>query len=376
MPLTRLVLDDFRNIRSVELRPSAQLNFFFGDNGSGKTSLLEALSTLALGRSFRTRKYRHLIRYGEAQFCLFGEYRQSGQSFRVGVSRAHSGDSQFRLNDQNVTSALELAALVPMQVIDHQSFQLFDGGPSERRHFIDWLVFHVKPEFRKVWLEYGRCLKQRNALLRSDRISPPDLVPWDATLARLGETIGQFRVSVLEMLLQRIPEFLSQCAFLSDAQLQIRYAQGWDDKGSLAESFERNRQRDLRLGQTYAGPHKADLHFQFRGVPVGEVFSRGQQKSLMSALFMAQLAVLLSNDERNCILLVDDLPAELDPGNLARLARWMAQLPRTQFFITGIDRDSLVDQWPDPEQLIHCKLFHVKQGEVSECPRESGVNND
>src|SRR5690606_37850358 len=97
---------------------------------------------------------------------------------RLGVTRQRDGTSTFKLDGSLIYSAGDLAALLPCRVIDSHSFQLLEGGPAERRAFLDWLVFHVKPNFRGIWSDYERCLKQRNSLLRSDRIQRPDLMVW------------------------------------------------------------------------------------------------------------------------------------------------------------------------------------------------------
>jgi DNA replication and repair protein RecF len=364
MPITRLVVGDFRNLERVELRPG-RVSFISGANGSGKTSLLEAISTLALGRSFRTRKFRNLIRFDRSELHLFCEFEQQGLTQRLGAVRTKSGESHFKLNDYPVSSALELASVLPCQLINSHSFSLLEGGPGERRHFLDWLVFHVKPEFRRWWGEYARCLKQRNSLLRSGKMQDLDLSVWNQALATAGEHIDQLRCAALELLLQETERLMKQedRGVIREASLSMSYQPGWDRKSSLIRQLEEHLTRDLSLGHTTLGPHKADIKVSVNHRPAAEVLSRGQLKSLIVALYIAQIRVFLSCNPNSCLLLVDDLPAEVDQDSLRRLCEWFSQLENVQLFITGINLEDTLSYWPTH---IDKKLFHVKQGQITE----------
>jgi DNA replication and repair protein RecF len=363
MPITRLVVGDFRNLNQVDLRPGARVSFVHGANGSGKTSLLEAISTLALGRSFRTRKFRNLIAYDRPELQLFCEFQQEGFPQKLGAVRMRDGSSFFKLNDGPVSSAAELAAVLPCQLINSQSFSLLEGGPGERRHFLDWLVFHVKPEFRRWWAEYSRCLKQRNSLLRSDNMQSLGLEVWNQALAEAGERIDQLRCETLEFLLIQAGELMSECDFISGGTLSMVYQPGWNKDLPLIRQLESHVGRDLSMGHTGLGPHKADIKVTFNNKPAAEMFSRGQLKSLIGALYVAQIRVFQRYNTRSCLLLVDDLPAEVDQENLQRLCGWLSKLDNVQIFITGIDLESTLSHWPT---TMEKKLFHVKQGQINE----------
>jgi DNA replication and repair protein RecF len=368
MALGRLCITDFRNLAAVEVHPAGGVNFFQGANGSGKTSLLEAISILGLGRSFRSRKHANIIRHEQNQFLVFAELQQSGEAFRLGLVRDRAGKSQIRLNDRVVRSAAQLALNFPLQVIDSQAFQLLDGGPAERRHFLDWMVFHVKHQFADVWASYTRGLKQRNSLLRADSTQSADLAIWEEPLSDLAEQIDRLRAEVAELFVSAINGYLAGCDFIPAGAVTLDYQRGWKaDRPLLAELIE-NRPREQKLGFTSVGPHKADIKIRFNRHPATEVLSRGQQKALVAAMYMAQLGVFGRANARQCLLLVDDLPAELDERNQGLLCEWIAQLPRTQVFITGIDLTRIMTTWPKQLGADNCKLFHVKQGTVTEKP--------
>lgn len=371
MPITRLVVDDFRNLKSVEVRPGKDVSLIEGENGSGKTSLLEAIHTLGLGRSFRTRKFKNLISYHQPAFHIYCDFAQQGIPHRLGVTRGRDGTSLFKLDGEVINSAADLAALLPCQVIDSHSFQLLEGGPSERRAFVDWLVFHVKPNFRRVWSDYARCLKQRNSLLRSDRIQRPDFAIWDNTLAKLGGEIDSYRREVVEAFESITRNYLKECDFIESGHFEMSYQAGWDTSKPLLEQLDAHFERDLALGYTSLGPHKSDVRFAFNKRPLVELFSRGQQKAVITAFYLAQLEAFLQNNPRDCVLLIDDLPAELDEQNVQRLCKWIGNLERVQSFMTGIDLSLINRIWParvSSEEEGARKLFHVKHGQITEQP--------
>jgi DNA replication and repair protein RecF len=237
-----------------------------------------------------------------------------------------------------------------------------EGGPGERRHFLDWLVFHVKPDFRRFWTDYRRCLQQRNSLLRSDRIQPVDLTTWNLPLAAAGDRIDQMRCETLEWLVAEANVLLKECKFAADSILATTYESGWDTSQPLLRRLENDFYKDVNLGYTNAGPHRADIKFVFNRKPVAEVFSRGQLKTMITALYVAQIRVFQRYNPCNCILLIDDLPAELDEHSLQLLCGWLASTGNIQIFITSVDLRSTLSNWPSKDY----KLFHVKQGQVTE----------
>jgi len=361
MPITRLTVGNFRNLKNADLTFD-RVSFIYGDNGSGKTSLLEAISTLSLGRSFRTRKFRNLIAHDQHELHLFCEFVQEGAQQRLGAVRKRDGTSTFKIDSTPIVSAADLASLLPCQLIDSHSFKLLEGGPGERRHFLDWLVFHVKPDFRRWWAEYRRCLQQRNSLLRSDRMQALDLAGWNLPLATSGERIDHLRREALEYLMEEANVLLQECRFTLDGDLTVTFDAGWDRTQPLLQQLEGEVQRDVGFGYTGVGPHRADIKFVFNRKPVAEVFSRGQLKTMIAALYVAQIRVFRRFNPRNCILLIDDLPSELDQNSLQLLCKWLSATPNLQIFITSVDLRTTLSNWPHKDY----KLFHVKQGQITE----------
>lgn len=362
MTLKRLSIKHLRNLDAVDLIPSDRVNLIYGENGSGKTSILEAINLLALGRSFRSHKHKPLINNNQEAFTIFGRIHTDDEAeVPIGINRNINGDALFKVNGNFVASAAALAAYLPVQVINSETFLLLEGSPKVRRQFIDWLVFHVEPGFYPLWKDIQRCLKHRNSLLRRDRIDPFEMAIWDKELAILTEKIHEFRQACIERFNETFYSLLAE--FLSVDGINIRYLRGWDKEKSYAEVLSDNAERDHQQGFTKAGSHRADLKITVNGQNAAEILSRGQQKLLVCALKIAQGYVFSQLTGRKTIYLVDDLPAELDEKHRFLLAHWLDRM-NTQVFITGVEQDSLFSAWQDKAQT-EVKMFHVEQGRVN-----------
>lgn len=360
MLVQRLSVRHFRNLQALDLQFSPSINLIYGANGSGKTSLLEAIATLSLARSFRTHKFRNLVQTGETAFTVFGRLLdEEGGTLPVGIQRSLSGEVVIKRGGERCYSAAELSRLLPLRIIDGHSFQLLEGAAGLRRQYLDWLVFHVEPSFLQVWRDYEKCLKQRNVLLRHGKIDRLSLGPWDDKLARLGERITELRLGVFESLRPLMAELLGET--VQAWGLEMRFAAGWDQAQSLAELLNETRQRDGDLGYTRQGPHRSDLKLLVEKRPAVDVLSRGQQKLVICALLVAQGQLLRRRTGRRTVYLIDDLPAELDESLRSRVARWLAGM-NSQVFVTGIEARSLRQAWPEDEGEI--AMFHVKHGTV------------
>jgi DNA replication and repair protein RecF len=363
MTLKRLFIQNLRNLTGVDITPATQVNLFYGENGSGKTSVLEAINLLALGRSFRSHKHKPLINHNQSVFTVFGKVHVDDNSdVPIGISRHVDGTASFKANGVLVPSAADLAAYLPVQVINSDTFLLLEGSPKVRRQFIDWLVFHVEPNFFPVWKATQRCLKHRNSLLRHDRIDPFELAPWDQELLGLTDKIHLYRTHCMSEFEKTFNELLNE--FINIEGIKFSYYRGWDKDKTYAEVLTAGFERDRRQGYTQSGSHRADLKITVNGQDAADVLSRGQQKLLVCALKIAQGYVFSRITNRKSIYLVDDLPAELDEKHRSLLVDWLNKMD-TQVFITGVEREMLLSSWCDKIESPP-KLFHVEQGRVTE----------
>ena len=169
MPLSRVRITTLRCLREVGASTwIPRRNYVFGPNGAGKTSLLEGVFVLGRGRSFRTRQMRRLVQHGSEGFAVFGEVVAEGATRRLGVAY-RAGRLEKKIDGQPASGMAQLAELLPVHAIDPSMHALVEGGPSERRRFLDWGVFHVEPDYLEAWKRYRRVLSQRNAVLKRAR---------------------------------------------------------------------------------------------------------------------------------------------------------------------------------------------------------------
>lgn len=371
--LSKLVLHNFRNISSASVELNPRLNLIIGPNGSGKSSFLESLSVLAHGRSFRTHKYRNLIKDNEKDFILFSNLvDEQNDVVPIGIQRSRGGDFKIKVNEKNINSSAELAEKLPLILIDSNSFKLLEGGPKERRRYFDWLVFHVKHEFADLWKQVSRCIKQRNSLLRRDKIDYSEIEPWDVEISRMSEQIETLRLECFALLkgvftdvLDNLKADKSATEIIESKNISLEYSSGWKDGDiSFRDQLKANYQKDLQYGYTVLGPHKADIKIKSGRHIAAEILSRGQQKLLISAMFISEARVFRDQTKRNPIFAIDDLPSELDENNQSILAAWLNDF-KSQLFITGITDEFVRRIWSDSKKEEKLKMFHVKHGTLS-----------
>ncbi len=361
MALSSLQLTDFRNISEAQLDFSAGWNLLVGPNGAGKTSVLEAIYLLAHGRSFRSGRPHKAIRHQQAHFTLFARVDWSMQQIALGMQRDRLGDWQVRLNGEAVQRLADCAAVLPVQLLQPESFRLFFGGPKERRQFFDLGLFHVEPGFYDVWLAFQRVLRQRNALLKNRQAYSEQYLYWDQQLVAYAVQLQQLRANYAGLLAEAIRQLVADFRPLQALQVEL-YA-GWSCRdGSAAElltQLQQSFQQDLKFGYTQYGPQKADLRLKVAGEPVDEVLSRGQLKVLLFALKVAQSNLILQRGHKQPLLLIDDLASELDEDSKRQVFYFLEKL-QSQVFITAIEPDQLLSQLPT--QTV--TMFHVEHGQI------------
>lgn len=404
MRVTRLHVANMRRFGEAELAPGPGLNLITGDNGAGKTTVLEALHLMAYGRSFRGRVRDGLIRQGAPALDVFVEWEEvsqrwpaaqetgspaavgdlggpvglggepgsrparPGHSFRVGNSAAthplrraglrHTGgDWAGRLDGADVGHLGELCAALAVVTFEPGSHALVTGGSEGRRRLLDWGLFHVERDFLTPWRRYARALKQRNALLKA-RAPAGQLEPWEQELAISGEAMTRYREAHVA---SWEPLFRAAAASLLPAagEAALAFLPGWRrDELSLADALLLSRERDMVAGFTSVGPHRADWRIDFTAIPGREGLSRGQAK-------LAALALLLSQAEHHArlrgawpVVALDDLASELDRKHQRRVLEWLLATG-AQLFVTGTEVPPAL-----LELDVAMNRFHVEQGQL------------
>lgn len=362
MPIAKLTLTNFRNLYNTSISLHPRLNIIYGMNASGKTSLLEAFYFASTGRSFRSRKIVNIVRRDDSlsEFILYCVLTDSNQNIisQVGIRKSTILPTEIRLNREPIKSASRLAKLSPIILIDPHSFELLIGPPAQRRQFMDWGVFHVEHSFSEYWNNYINCLKQRNSLLRNAKIDPILLNIWDSKLAEFGELIHVSRQAYFEKLKNRLKVYLTYFS-LSD-EIKISYVKGWDKSKSFKKALDDNKHKDSERKFTQFGPHRADIKLTINGQPAHECLSRGQQKLLIFALYLAQMETLNEEFNKTTVVQIDDVAAELDKKNLKLVFDKLLQLD-AQVIVTILNVD-LLEQMK--EKNTEFKMFHVEHGNI------------
>ncbi|WP_354622897.1 DNA replication/repair protein RecF [Psychromonas sp. MME2] len=311
MPLDKLIINQFRNIHSANLTFNHKINIIVGANGSGKTSLLEAIYFLGLGRSFRTHLNNRVINYESTEFTLYGEINQQQNILTpIGLKKSHNGDSIVKINGIYAKNLAMLTQYLPIQLITPESHTLLSGSPKNRRAYLDWGVFYHDQHFYHNWARIKRLLKQRNAALKQCK-TYKELQVWDNELCHLSELLTVQREAYFNLLMPLVETTLKD--FLPDFTISSQFFCGWDKNNkSLQNYLADNFMRDKQLGYTTAGPQKADLRFKINKLPVSDVLSRGQLKLFVYALRLAQGLFLNSMNNKQCVFLIDDFSSELN----------------------------------------------------------------
>ena len=354
MRVKSLNINNLRNIVSAQIETDPCLNCFTGDNGAGKTSILEALSVLSKGRSFRSGQISSLIGPESKFFQVVTTVEtHAGDLHQMGMERGADYWSA-RHNGEDITQLSELTQLLPHVLLEPSSHTLVSGPPDGRRKYLDWGVFHVKHDFLLLWRRYNRVLKQRNAALRQSNAMVVESL--DPQFIKLGEQLHHARehhAGVLNQILQHHLHIFSPTL----EGIKLSYRKGWTGD-SLAEAVQTSSQRDIERGTTGPGPHKADLYLSLDGTPARERLSRGEQKAMTAAMIMAQAQLIRDAGERP-ILMLDDLSSEFDEAHLGRVLGSGLELG-VQIWLTGTQ---LVPAIKACEASY--TVFHVEHGRVS-----------
>jgi len=361
MQLSHVHIRDFRNLVDVEFEPCAGVNLIVGLNASGKTSLLESIYYLSHLRSFRTPNLSDLINHNASCLHLFAKAQDHLQNqIPIGIKRSKH-TLEVRANQKSIQRVADITAILPVLAIHPDSYRLITGSPSERRAYIDWGVFHVEHGFFDAWQRYKKALSQRNAALRSGQKAAYCKL-WDRELGQAASHIDALRLSYIEDLQPHLTTMIEQ--FFPGQVVRVEYRRGWISDQSLISVLHQTLDRDVSRGFTQVGPHRADLYIQIDGKSAQTGISRGQQKVLVALLKLAQVEQFTYSGARHCILLYDDLAAELDANYRMQILTVLRKMP-VQLFLTAIEPAQI-----DLQGWTNMHMFHVEQGRLIHNPNQ------
>lgn len=333
MLLTKLTIQNFRNISLAELSFTGRRHFLLGGNGQGKTNLLEATGYVTALRSFRTAEHRLLIRRGESEAAIayLFEHDELGET-PVQV-RIQSGSRRVRIDQERVPRLADIIGKFPAVVFSSDDIQLVRGSPSGRRRWMDLVLAAGDKNYFQALQRYHRALQSRNSLLKQ-RASIPEIEAFEAIMAPLAELLLQLRRTHLGALIPHLERHYEQITGGNEVGLlQYRPDLSLETTEEILRYWSDGRLKDLQYGVTQRGPHRDELVFQVNGRSARDYGSEGQQRGLVLALRLAQIDYFREALRMLPILLADDIVNELDPRR--RECFWQAIGDEMQLIATG-----------------------------------------
>lgn len=359
----------FRNISQASLQTHSRVNVFFGQNGSGKTSVLESVFFLARGKSFRTSKRQFVVKNEQPMLAVNAAIQQQEKNHKLGIGFDTSGNSTLKLDGEMVNKLSLASSLFPVQVITPESFDVFFSSPKARRSFFDFGLFHVEHEFQSAWVECSKIQKQINALLKIGNGDKRELRYWYRAFVKSSERVEGFRELFFEKYFsQAINDLVSGLDDSSSkhlvSELEIKYKKkvlDYGDDEELSRKIEIQINKDSKYKQLGFGPNRADIQFVKSGNDVGNMLSRGQSKMLFYLLEVAMMRVVKSATNKNMLLLIDDLPSEVDEASRDTMLSLLMSSD-AQIFVTGIENKIAMEFMKHTESV---NVFHVEHGAVT-----------
>ena len=356
MRLTQLHIKNFRILKDTQITPVQGVNLIVGDNASGKTSLLEAIYYLSHIRSFRTQNVTDLILRQSPYLQLVANIESvEHQTIPLGIRRSRN-KSEIRVNKQAIKRVSDIAVQFPVLAIHPDSYKLITGSPSQRRQYLDWGVFHVEHGFFQAWQRFKKALAQRNASLKSkQKVDICQL--WNNEINHTANYIDQLRQQYFDKLSPYFYQLTKQ--FFAEDTVDIEYKRGWSTASSLLELLEENLHKERMKGYTQYGPHRAEITIRVNGQSAQTCIPRGQQKLLVALMRLAQAMQFTEATNNPCVLLYDDLPAELDANHRSLILSVLSKM-NIQLFLTAIEKQQI-----DLSAWEINKMFHVEHGKLN-----------
>ena len=365
MHLKHLALFNFRNYQEIKIEFFNGINIVYGENGSGKTNILEAIYFLALTKSFRTSSERHLVLSNQNMFRIKGEFESAqGHAFECLIAYALTEGKRLVVNSQKILKFSDYIGEVPTVLLAPSDLTLTQGSPQQRRRFIDLLLCQSHKLYLHHLIQYNRSLKQRNQILQSEKVDKQLLYSWEENLIRNGIEIIKKRNETVQYLSELVKSHYQSLSGKED-KIKIVYQCSIDQKNEAAieeayrQQFELTRTEEMESGYTKVGPHRDELLFLIKGKPIKAFASQGEHKTFIIGLKLAEFFYLQKHRSEAPILLFDDVFGELDAGRIHLMLDQLSGFG--QVFVTTTSKNFF-------EKIEHLssavKYYHVQNGGV------------
>ena len=372
MILRRLSILNYKNIREASLELSPKINCFIGQNGVGKTNVLDAVYYLSFCRSASNPIDSQVIRH-EEPFCVIeGEYESDSQhpigdsqQLLISCGMKRGVKKHFKRNKKEYKRLSEHIGLIPLVVVSPSDTMLIEGSSEERRRLLDMVISQYDRSYIEALSRYNNAHQQRNTLLKQEDPAPDPMLLqiWEEQMAESGEVIYQKRNAFVQELIPLFQQFYNQISSGRET-VGLNYTSHCQ-RGPLLEVIQRDRHKDLAVGFSLHGVHRDDLEFTLDGHLMKREGSQGQNKTYAIALKLAQFDFLKRTASQTTpLLLLDDIFDKLDAERVEQIVRLVSGDAFGQIFITDTNRDHL-DQILKASALDY-KIFYVDNGEITE----------
>jgi DNA replication and repair protein RecF len=365
MILKRISILNYKNLEQVELDFSPKMNCFIGQNGMGKTNLLDAVYYLSFCKSATNPIDSQNMMHHQDFFVIQGFYEtESGDIEEIYCGMKRRQKKLFKRNKKEYTRLSDHIGFIPLVMVSPSDSELISGGSEERRRFMDVVISQYDKEYLEALIRYNKALQQRNTLLKNEQGFDEELIEvWEEMMAASGEVVYRKRCAFIEEFIPIFQTFYSQIS-QNKEEVGLVY-ESHAQQGDLLQLLKESRQRDQIMGYSLKGIHKDDLLMQLGDYPIKKEGSQGQNKTYLIALKLAQFDFLRRTGSHTTpLLLLDDIFDKLDASRVEQIVKLVAGDKFGQIFITDTNRDHLDKIMQKIEGEY--KVFSVEDGAIHE----------
>lgn len=355
MYIKSIKLNNFRNYIEQEIQLDKEINIFFGDNAQGKTNILESIFLCAIGKSFRAKKEKELIKIAEEKAIVEVEFEKIDRDGKIKIELTNKKDVFINGIKKNKVS--EILGNINIVMFSPDDIEILKSGPAKRRRFLNILISQLRPQYVYYLNMYIKTIEQRNNYLRQikelNNSTKEMLKIWDEKLAEYASYVFNYRNEFVEKIKNKIVNIHKNITEEKE-EIKIKYISDCIDKDKYIEELEKNWEQDILRGYTTKGVHRDDIYIYINGKQVNIYGSQGQNRTVILSLKLSELEIIYDEIGEYPILLLDDFMSELDAK---RRENFLKSISNAQILITCTDEFTIDDKM--------CKTYFVNSGKVN-----------